>query len=65
MEKRVEDEDRVEENPLSEEMMNARRSTFADSWPHEHKKGWTCKIEKVGVPGNEPSSRRCANYLSR
>jgi len=39
--------DRREENPLSDTMMEARRATFQDAWPHESKKGWKCKVEKV------------------
>ncbi len=50
IEQRCEVQDRVEENPLSEELMEARRSTFADRWPHEQKKGWTCKTEKARAP---------------
>lgn len=34
-------------DPLGEAMTEARRATFADRWPHEGKKGWTCKVEKV------------------
>lgn len=35
------------EDPLSEAMEEARRATFVERWPHEGKKGWVCKIEKV------------------
>lgn len=35
------------EHPLGESLTEARRATFADRWPHERKKGWTCKTEKV------------------
>jgi hypothetical protein len=34
-------------DPMSVEMLEARRSTFLDKWPHEGKRGWTCKIQKV------------------
>lgn len=59
IEQRVEDPDRVEENPLGEKMMNARHSTFAESWPHEHKKGWTCKTEKASIPDSIPFNPPC------
>ncbi|KAI9823979.1 MAG: hypothetical protein M1826_007573 [Phylliscum demangeonii] len=35
------------EDPRSQRMQAARRATFADRWPHEGKKGWTCKVEKM------------------
>lgn len=41
--------DRAEEDPNNEQMMAARRSTFMDAWPHEKKKGWKCKTQKVGT----------------
>lgn len=36
-----------QEHPLSDKMKEARRTTFADRWPHEGKKGWVCKVEQV------------------
>ena len=41
------DPNRVEDDPLSEKMMEARRATFMNNWPHEDKRGWKCKIQKV------------------
>ncbi|KAI9793965.1 MAG: hypothetical protein M1833_000483 [Piccolia ochrophora] len=35
------------EHPLCESLVLARRATFADRWPHEGKKGWACKTEKL------------------
>lgn len=35
------------EDPASERMVEARRATFMSSWPHEGKRGWVCKTEKV------------------
>lgn len=35
------------EDPSSEKMVEARRATFMSSWPHEGKRGWVCKTEKV------------------
>lgn len=38
------------ECPTSTRMIDARRATFADKWPHENKKGWKCKIKQVELP---------------
>ena len=38
------------ENPMSEKMLNARQMTFGSNWPHENKRGWTCKTRKVHRP---------------
>jgi len=35
------------EYPLSEKMIEARKATFADRWPHDAKKGWKCKTKQV------------------
>lgn len=48
IEQRNQDTERMEEDPLCEKLMNARRATFRDAWPHDEKKGWKCKLEKVG-----------------
>lgn len=52
-------------DPLSEEMIGARRATFqhGHGWPHESKKGWKCKITKMVEAGwawdpNEESEDR-------
>ena len=37
----------AEENPMSEGMLSARLMTFGAQWPHENKRGWTCKTQKV------------------
>ncbi|KAL1635726.1 hypothetical protein SLS58_010089 [Diplodia intermedia] len=34
------------EDPMSERMVAARTATFAESWPHESKKGWKCRTKK-------------------
>lgn len=34
-------------NPSAEYLLRARTMTFGSSWPHENKRGWTCKIRKV------------------
>jgi hypothetical protein len=38
----------VNEDPMSEELVASRTVTFADLWPYEKKKGWKCKVAKVG-----------------
>lgn len=35
------------ENPMSTRMVDARKATFGDRWPHEGKKGWKCKTKQV------------------
>ena len=35
-------------DPSSEEMLDARKMTFA-GWPHENKRGWLCKTQKVSL----------------
>jgi hypothetical protein len=35
------------ENPMSSRMVEARKATFGDRWPHEGKKGWKCKVKQV------------------
>ena len=37
----------TEENPMSENMLTARTMTFGAHWPHEDKRGWICKTQKV------------------
>jgi len=39
------------EDPTSEQLTEARRTTFATGWPHESKRGWTCKTEKMVEAG--------------
>lgn len=39
----------IQEYPLSSEMIEARKATFADKWPHEDKKGWKCKVKQVCI----------------
>ena len=38
-----------QEYPLSERMIEARKATFGDRWPHEDKKGWKCKVKQVFI----------------
>lgn len=47
---RRQDEDRAEEDPMSDRMVESRMATFGDAWPHESKKGWKPKVKKVSLP---------------
>ena len=38
------------DDPLSGRMLEARKMTFATGWPHEEKRGWLCKVQKVLQP---------------
>lgn len=46
----IEDGSQSQEDPMSEMMLDARKMTFGSKWPHENKRGWTCKTQKV-CPG--------------
>ncbi|KAG9773568.1 hypothetical protein ABEF93_005808 [Exophiala dermatitidis] len=39
------------EDPTGPQITEARRSTFSIGWPHESKRGWTCKVEKMVEAG--------------
>lgn len=39
------------EDPTDKRLLEARTSTFGSSWPHEHKRGWVCKAEKMAAAG--------------
>ena len=41
--------DEEESNPMSEKLLEARKATFGDMWPHEKKRGWQCKSQKVSL----------------
>jgi hypothetical protein len=51
IEQRSQDVESMEEDPMSEKMVEARRATFRDAWPHDDKKGWKCKLEKMVAAG--------------
>ena len=34
-------------NLASDKMLEARKMTFSSRWPHENKRGWLCKSQKV------------------
>jgi Inhibitor of Apoptosis domain len=39
------------EDPTEERFYEARKSTFGSRWPHEQKRGWLCKTEKMAAAG--------------
>ncbi|WEW54898.1 hypothetical protein PRK78_000325 [Emydomyces testavorans] len=39
-------------DPTSAEIAEARRATFGTWWPHDGKRGWKCKTEKVDSKRN-------------
>lgn len=41
----------LKENPLGERLTEARKATFADKWPHEHKADWICKTSQLVEAG--------------
>lgn len=50
VEQDIEDGIRDGDDPMSAKMLEARRTTFGVAWPHEGKRGWTCKTQKVICP---------------
>ncbi|KAL8865520.1 MAG: hypothetical protein Q9174_006841 [Haloplaca sp. 1 TL-2023] len=36
----------IQDDPMDEQVLEARRKTFSN-WPHENKRGWICKTQKV------------------
>ena len=49
IEQNIEDGSHDLEDPMSEKLRSARQMTFASRWPHESKRGWTCKTQKVYI----------------
>lgn len=43
------DDENAELDPLTGKLLNARKMTFGSRWPHETKKGWICKTQKVAA----------------
>jgi len=54
------------EDPTSEHMVEARRTTFESiGWPHEEKRGWTCKTQKMVEAGwHFAPTTECEDYVS-
>ncbi|CAD6588974.1 MAG: hypothetical protein ASARMPRED_003850 [Alectoria sarmentosa] len=42
-----EDGSQSQADPMSERILDARRMTFGSRWPHENKRGWSCKTQKM------------------
>ena len=45
----IDDENVEMEDPLTERLLRARKMTFESRWPHETKKAWICKTQKVTI----------------
>lgn len=54
------------EDPTTEPIASARKTTFESiGWPHEGKKGWACKIEKMVEAGwHFAPTNECDDYTS-
>lgn len=53
--------DYVREDPRDALMSEARKATFAGRWPHESRKGWTCKTKQVRWSVYILRYKRCAD----
>jgi hypothetical protein len=42
-------EESNQEYPASKRLIEARKATFSNRWPHEGKKGWKCKTKQVSL----------------
>jgi hypothetical protein len=40
-----------ETDPMSADMLEARKMTFAGRWPHEGKRAWKCKTKQMVEAG--------------
>ena len=58
----IEDGSQSQEDPMGERMLEARRKTFGSRWPHENKRGWTCKTQKVCPRGHYQLSAPLIEY---
>lgn len=39
------------EDSTEDRLFEARKATFKSDWPHEKKRGWTCKTDKMAAAG--------------
>lgn len=52
-------------DPTSAPIADARRATFSIGWPHESKRGWTCKTEKMVEAGwHFAPTEECEDWVS-
>ena len=59
------DDEQETEDPTSERLVEARRKTFEIGWPHETKRGWTCKTEKMVEAGwHFAPTEECEDFAS-
>lgn len=54
------------EDPTAEPIASARKNTFQNiGWPHEGKKGWACKVDKMVEAGwHFAPTNECEDYTS-
>ncbi|EPE31408.1 Inhibitor of apoptosis (IAP) repeat-containing protein [Glarea lozoyensis ATCC 20868] len=61
-------EEVAQEYPASKRLLDARKATFGNQWPHETKKGWKCKTKQMAdagwryTPTNESDDMATCNY---
>ncbi|KAL8842920.1 MAG: hypothetical protein Q9170_000324 [Blastenia crenularia] len=47
IEQDIEEDNYEQKDPTDEILVEARRMTFGVMWPHENKRGWLCKTQRV------------------
>ncbi len=53
------------DDPTNASITEARRATFAAGWPHESKRGWVCKTEKMVEAGwHFAPTEECEDWVS-
>ena len=53
------------EDPTDASITEARRATFAAGWPHEAKRGWVCKTERMVEAGwHFAPTEECEDFVS-
>ena len=53
------------EDPTNASITKARRATFGVGWPHESKRGWVCKTEKMVESGwHFAPTEECEDFVS-
>ncbi|KAL8939017.1 MAG: hypothetical protein Q9216_003591 [Gyalolechia sp. 2 TL-2023] len=56
LEQDIEEGNLEQKDPLDESLLNARKMTFGAIWPHEDKRGWLCKTQKVASSFRAPDA---------
>lgn len=58
-------EEYVQEDPGNPLMVEARKATFSDRWPHDKKRGWKCKTKQVNYTFSSVHIMAPANLIAR